>query len=716
MKETSRIKKIAIIIGVLLLPLIYSITYLKGFWDPYNNLGNMKVAVINEDKCTDECKSTDLIEKLKDSDTFNFVLKDEKEAEEGLLNKKYFATITIPEDFTFSLENAESKDRTASTIVYRTNKKTNYIAAQLIENAVLRVEKELDKEVSKEIVSGLSDKLNEVPDQTSKIVGALDQIYTGTVTLNNGANKLSEGANTLYVNSNKIDSGIDSLNGGVGSLKNGFQSLKDGVNSLSAGTKEIKNGTLTIKNSVSDSNTELKTKVGELQAGLTELNSGSTNLKNGVASYNNLVTKILGKMASDLNIIASGSVSGEQARQIAYVYTLSCENIVALDPTSELGQNINALITQKPEYKNKTLIEVLQASSLELASGSNNLDSGIKTLTEQLTSSLTNIATNMDNLETGLSKLSDGVTKLDEGVNGSNGLVNGVGRLDSGIKTLFTGSNTLNSNYKTFNEGVNTLNKGTSALKDGTNELSNGVKTAKDTASAKIDDSKEELSALNGLDEYAKTPVKFKDNSYGIVKDYGTFFSPFFMSLSLWLGGLLIVVGLYYDPEKRFKILGKNSENRPKRLFYYTIIGIAQSIILPIVLVFILNFTVTNWALFFASCILIGLSFLSIMLFMVFNWDDIGKFLAVFLLVIQLAACAGTFPLETEPAFFGAISPFMPMTYSVELLRESFVSIDSHFLVKDVIVLTLILVVFGSLILITGMRKTKKEKIGKKLI
>ncbi len=714
MKENSKIKKIAIITAVLLLPLIYSITYLKGFWDPYNNLNNIKVAVINEDKCTKNCKGKELIKKLKDSDSFKFIEKEKEEAEKGLLRKNYYATITIPKDFTESFKKADSKDRKPATIVYRTNKKTNYIAAQLIENAVLRVEKELDKEVSKELVKKLSDKLNEVPNETEKIKGALNQIYTGSVALNEGTTKINEGTNKLYINSNKIDSGINNLNNGMDTLNNSFETLKQGVNTLSQGTKEIKNGTENIKNTVSASNQELKTKTSELRAGLTAINNGSTNLKNGINSYNNLSTKILNKIVSDLNLIASGSITKEQAMQIAYIYTLSCENIINLDPDSELGQNLAALVNQKPEYKTKTLIEVLEASSAELNQGTNELDNGIKSLTQELTSALTNITTNMDNLEMGLTKLNEGTEKLYQGVNGTNGLANGINRIDAGIKTIFNGSTTLNTNYKTFNEGIHDLNNATNTLKNGSRELSQGVKTTEDKITEGIDNTKEELTSLKGLDDYAANPVKFKDNSYGKVKDYGTFFSPFFMSLSLWLGGILIIVGLYYDPEKRFKILGKNSENRTKRLIYYTIIGIAQSIILPIVLVLALNFTVTDWNLFFVSCILSGLTFLSIMLFMVFNFDDIGKFFAIVLLVIQLAACAGTFPLETEPTFFGAISPFMPMTYSVELLRESFVSIDKTILTKDLLVLSSILVTFGILIILTGTIKTKNEKLKQK--
>ena len=51
--KKNYIKRIVIVVAVILLPLIYSITYLEGFWDPYNNLGNIKVAVVNEDQCTE---------------------------------------------------------------------------------------------------------------------------------------------------------------------------------------------------------------------------------------------------------------------------------------------------------------------------------------------------------------------------------------------------------------------------------------------------------------------------------------------------------------------------------------------------------------------------------------------------------------------------------------------------------------------------------------
>ena len=673
------VKKVAIVIGVLLLPLIYSVTYLKGFWDPYNNLGNMKVAVVNEDKCKDNCKSEVLINKLQESNTFNFVVEDKDKAEKELMKKKNYATITIPEDFTSSLEKASTNNRKIPTIIYRTNKKTNYIAAQLIENAVLRVEKELDKEVAKEVVGNLSDKLNEVPSKTEQISDALGTIYSGTITLNKGAIELANGTNLLNNNSKKISEGLANLNGGLTSLKNGTSSLKEGVNKISAGSEQLKNGSWTLKNNVTTAKENLNSQNQVLMQALSELKSGTSGLSNGLNNYSSSSGIALDSMKEYFNNVIQTSDNQEEI--------IAAQTYIAI-------------------------IDSLEQNARSLAMGATNLDSGTDNLIANLTSALVNISGNMNDLENALNELAKGATNLNNSI--KTDLLNGVNRIDNGVKDLYSGSNTLSNGYQTFNTGVNSLNSGTQSLKNGTSQLSQGTLTAKEKLESANQKTKEKLQSLDGLDEYTKKPVKFEDDSYGKVDDYGTFFSPFFMSLSLWLGGILIIMGLYYDPEHRFNILGKNSESRVKRFGYYILIGIAQSIILPLVLVWVLNFTVTNWLLFFGSCILIGISFLSLMLFFVFNFDDIGKFLAVVLLVVQLAACAGTFPLETEPAFFGAISPFMPMTYSVELLRESFVSIDKSLLVKDVLVLFGILIFFGSLIIVTGIRKTKKENELKK--
>src|SRR5574344_2075781 len=110
-KKISNFKKAIIIFGIIILPVIYSYFYLNGFWDPYNKLDKVQVAVVNLDKCTKDCKSTEVVNAILKDGTFDFKLVSEKKADKGLINKKYFSEIKIPKDFTEKLNNVDSKNR-----------------------------------------------------------------------------------------------------------------------------------------------------------------------------------------------------------------------------------------------------------------------------------------------------------------------------------------------------------------------------------------------------------------------------------------------------------------------------------------------------------------------------------------------------------------------------------------------------------------------------
>ena len=254
-KTKKTIMKGAVIFGIIILPLIYSITYLKGFWDPYNNLGDMKVAIVNNDKCDSNCKSDILIDKLKDSDSFNFIVKDSKTAEEGLHDKKYYAVITIPSDFTSSFENADKKDRSSATITYRPNNKTNYIASQLINNALLQVEMKLDSEVSKEVVGGLSTKLEEIPSLTDRLSNGFSNLANGTSLLDNGVSTLKEGTSTLNSNYRAFDNGVNDLNNvikestdGINTINDKSGQIREGINTISQSMNTLREGTEELSN------------------------------------------------------------------------------------------------------------------------------------------------------------------------------------------------------------------------------------------------------------------------------------------------------------------------------------------------------------------------------------------------------------------------------------------------------------------------------------
>ncbi|MEG0157628.1 MAG: YhgE/Pip domain-containing protein, partial [Anaerovoracaceae bacterium] len=68
--------------------------------------------------------------------------------------------------------------------------------------------------------------------------------------------------------------------------------------------------------------------------------------------------------------------------------------------------------------------------------------------------------------------------------------------------------------------------------------------------------------------------------------NYGTAFAPYFLSLSLWVGGLIIFFGIYLDVDKRYKYLCRDSENKVIRSFVYLLLGLAQAVVLSLVIKF----------------------------------------------------------------------------------------------------------------------------------
>ena len=100
---------------------------------------HLKVAIVNLDKGEDDQnQGNELVQSLIDSGTIKICTVSEDEAQDGLVNGRYYAKITIPEDFTKSLNNAENADREKTVITYSPNKKSNYLAYQIINNVVIK--------------------------------------------------------------------------------------------------------------------------------------------------------------------------------------------------------------------------------------------------------------------------------------------------------------------------------------------------------------------------------------------------------------------------------------------------------------------------------------------------------------------------------------------------------------------------------------------------
>ena len=658
--KNSNAFKAIIFIVVMLIPLIYSFLYLKSYWNPYGNLSDMQIAVVNLDKGKDDKnQGNEFVQSLKDSDTFKICEVSKDEAQEGMKKGNYYATIEIPENFTECLESASTEDKQIAQVTYSPNQATNYLATQIVNSAVKTIELNLQSKIDKEIIANLASKLNEVPDSLQEISDGADTILNGTESLNDGIKQISDGTNTLSNSYKEFDEGVNSAYTGSKSLNSGISQVSDGVETLKNGGKSLDNAIDQINQGADQLSSQGAEGITELSTGVTDLNTGAKTLNDGVAEYVTGVNTLNENTEVFLNkLIKTADELGDNCDPTLKAFATQAQGFFAKDPKT----NMNGF-------------ESVAVGGKKVTAGSNSLYAGTQKLAKG-TEKLGTLTNGIQSLKTALTQVKQGTTSLNNGIAT---LQNGTTQLSKGSKSLETGLEKLSSSSSTVDNAISTLNEGSKTAYNGSNQLVEGVKTFKTSIDEGMQDTKEQLKSLNGIEEFGENPVEFKTEEYGKVDSYGIAFTPLFLCIGLWVGALMAYVVLYYDHDERFGIFGMNAKNKILQNLIYLGLGAVEGLLTGWLLKAGLGFEVQNMALYYGSSILIGITFMSIIQFLIRNFGDIGKFLALIILVLQLAAAGGTFPIETIDKAFQAVSPYLPMTYSIKLLREVLVPTASNF-------------------------------------
>ena len=337
----------------------------------------------------------------------------------------------------------------------------------------------------------------------------------------------------------------------------------------------------------------------------------------------------------------------------------------------------------------------------------------LKEGTSSLTSKIPALTQGVNALDEGAGELSTGLIQLNSKVpalsNGVSALADGSGKLLAGADKLSTGAKDLSVGTVQLDNGISTLRTGAYSLNDGATQLDNGISKAKDGVDESITDTIIQLNALDGLADYAEEPISTVTEYVQPVENYGSAFAPYFMCLSLWVGGLMIYFGIYLDYNRKIKSLTKDSNRIILRTLSFGLISMAQGVLLAIVIKDILHIVVNNPLMLFMSCILVSLTFMTIIQFCIINLGDAGKFVSLLLLILQLTSCAGTFPIETQSGFFRVINKILPMTYSTQLFKEAISGTAGSNAGKSAIILAAFFVVFLALTLIFSHSSLKKD-------
>ena len=405
---------------------------------------------------------------------------------------------------------------------------------------------------------------------------------------------------------------------------------KDGANELYDGLVKMDEGNAKITNGLSGAETGSK----KLQDGLNDLTNGGSDLSSGLSTAKNGSSSLV----SGLGSISTGLGS--------------------------FSTNMGTLQTgltqvQGGVLSSKTAID----QAIQLLADPTNIET-VKAMLSGVSGGLSTVNNGVTSISTGVSAANLGVAQLTAGTNKA---LAGANQLNSGLSSLYDGSVKLNDGLNTAKDGSDTLHNGLVDLTNGSRDLGKGVVEAKDGSKTLADElakgQKEIAKKSSKINEdkqvpMLSAPVSYESKPVAKVANNGTGFAPYFIPLALWVGAMAI----FFIMEKPKFV--------PKTIIIFGMVGIGQTVLLGASLMGILGMKVMDLPAFLLFSISLSWCYMLIQALINHLFGDAGKFVNILLLMLQITSSAGSYPLETSPAFFQNINPFLPMTYAVTALRE----------------------------------------------
>jgi putative membrane protein len=113
---------------------------------------------------------------------------------------------------------------------------------------------------------------------------------------------------------------------------------------------------------------------------------------------------------------------------------------------------------------------------------------------------------------------------------------------------------------------------------------------------------------------------------------------------------------------------------------------------LYVIVAVVLGFKVENPAGTYGLMALSSITFAAIILALNVWLGSVGQFIGLVMMVVQLVTAGGTFPWQTLPAPLAAVHHLLPMSYTVDGMRQLMYGGNINDAMNDVVVLTIWLV------------------------
>ena len=652
-----------VIMGITVIPTLYAWFNIAASWDPYKNTGNLKVAVASCDEgYTGNLLSVNInlgdqvLTTLHGNSQLDWTFTSAKKAKSGVKSGKYYAAIVIPKDFSKNMMSIFTSNVTHPEIEYYINEKENAIAPKVTVKGANAVQEQIndtfiktvsqtaleafqlvnnvaDNTDNQTIADNLSTSLTQISTDLSSAAGTVqafsDMANSAAIMLNTTTeflNQSGSGTKASVDALNKAGNGIDSLNSALtGTTKSVNQALSQSASFYSAVSTCVGNA--------------LDSYNSDAQACANALNSVSGRVQNLIDGYASLEQSLSGISDS----ITNAEINSMLAQAIRNIQQAKESQEKIRDAINDAATGITSANANATELK--TNIDNLIAQS----------NSSISTVKKNYEN---NVKSSLDSLATDLTSTGNSITSL-------------LGQLDTSLKDI---SGVTGSAAGNLTDVQKALSDSASLLNEASDKMTN-VSTA---ILSSDDNGIQLLTSLlsedpEAIGSFLASPVKLSETQIYPTENYGSAMAPFYSTLAIWVGAVVMAAMLKVTISDNLKRKLRNPKEHQLyigRILLLICIGFLQSALICLGDLYFLGIQCEHPVLFVLAGCFSSLVYVNIIYALTVSFGDIGKAVAVVLMVMQVAGSGGTFPIQCAPAFFQKVYPLLPFVHSMNAMRE----------------------------------------------
>ncbi|GBG07037.1 hypothetical protein PAT3040_01585 [Paenibacillus agaridevorans] len=643
---------LVIVLGLAVLPSLYAWFNIEASWDPYGRTGELKVAVVNKDKSatlrgTPINIGEEIIASLQRNHAIGWVFTDERQALQGVEHGRYYASITIPENFSARISTVLSDIPEKAVLVYTVNEKINAIAPKITAQGAKGVINEVNHQFTKtasDIIFRIFNELgigleSNLPDIV-KIRDAVFNLESIIPELNQTLDIIARDASIANERIRKLQSNLPIVTELAKEGTDFAQRLGEFLDHSSAVMDEAAPAIklqLALLQQTANAAASLTDILRNDHSDLEQANQTLTDLSQRLTAASDRVGKLI-SLFERLTPFSKGSLPlpvTDKLREIEDRF----------NQQRKLVDGIAKAIDQGAQPADKLIDELNRIAGESSDALGNILDRYDEETTPRISQAIDHAKQNVAKTRTLLADANEALPDVERMV-------------ADAAKLLDVGEQKFADLKQELPEAESKVGK----LADRIRELEK---------MGSLDELIDLLKNNNSLlSDFFANPIVLEEKTLFPIPNYGSAMSPFFTTLSLWVGALLLVSLLTVEihhpdvPYRSYQVYFG-------RFLSFLTIALLQSLLVTLGDMWLLRTYVLDKLWFIVFGLLLSAVFMLIVYTLVSVFGNVGKAMSIVLLVLQLAGSGGTFPIEVTPAFFQAIHPFLPFTYGISMMREA---------------------------------------------